>query len=439
MGTTNISTTNAIAKKSWSETLSYMCGREPTTLKTLTGPMPTEDDVLRKKRQQTTNYMPVVRVDELTKTAGDRVQVDCAQIMKFAVIMGDANAEGLGPSLDYSSQELILNMATLPVSAGGKMSQQRTVHDLRKRAIKELSEVMPRFRWQRSLVHLCGARGKMNGADWVLDPSTAAAPAATLASQMVNPVLAPTYNRHYVVSAGTLVQGGLQLASVVSTDVMRLSVVDEWAAILSEMAIQMVPIRVPGDEAAMDSPIRGILYMDPLVYDNFITDPTANSNIRKFQTDAIRRAEVGRLKAHPLFSGEAMIWNDILIRKTNFQIRFDASDLVPHVTVANRLAATETNVTIAAGLSTTHQVARSFFLSSQALAVISGGGSNNSEETYTLLEKKTDNFGRNLEFAGELMGSESKLRWSLPNANGDLEATDFGVAIIDSVVRKRST
>jgi hypothetical protein len=36
------------------------------------------------------------------------------------------------------------------------------------------------------------------------------------------------------------------------------------------------------------------------------------------------------------------------------------------------------------------------------------------------------------------MGTEDKLRWALPNSQGDLEPTDFGVLVIDSVVRKRS-
>ena len=36
------------------------------------------------------------------------------------------------------------------------------------------------------------------------------------------------------------------------------------------------------------------------------------------------------------------------------------------------------------------------------------------------------------------MGVEEKLRWSLPNADGDLEPTDFGVAVLHSVVRKRN-
>ncbi|MFZ2328706.1 MAG: DUF4043 family protein, partial [Rhodoferax sp.] len=126
----------------------------------------------------------------------------------------------------------------------------------------------------------------------------------------------------------------------------------------------------------------------------------------------------------------------LLARKMQYGIRMDASDAVAHVTSANRLAGTETNVTVAAGLSTTHQVARSVFLSAQALAVVSGANQT-SEETYSLLENRT-NFNRNLELAGEIMGTEDKLRWALPNANGDLEVTDFGVAVIDSVVKKRS-
>jgi hypothetical protein len=65
------------------------------------------------------------------------------------------------------------------------------------------------------------------------------------------------------------------------------------------------------------------------------------------------------------------------------------------------------------------------------------GGNQTSEETYSLLETYT-NFDRNLELAGEIMGVEEKLRWALPNADGDLEMTDFGVAVINSVVRKRN-
>jgi hypothetical protein len=193
---------------------------------------------------------------------------------------------------------------------------------------------------------------------------------------------------------------------------------------------------IPGDPAAGDDPIKGVMYHDPLAWDSLLTDTTATGNLRKFEAEAMQRAKYGELSRHPLFSGAPIMWNGILHRKMQYAVRHDASDVIKHVTAANRLTATETDVTIAAGLSTTHQVATSIFLGAQALAIASGANQS-SEETYSLLENRT-NFERNLELAGEIMGVEDKLRWALPNADGDLEVTDFGVAVIHSVVKKRS-
>lgn len=431
MSTTSVPRGSALANKQFSKALSAMAVRQPTPLAALTGPMPTHDDAMRKLKQQTTTEMPVVRVDELAKGPGDTVQVDCAHVVKLRPVMGDQNAEGRGAALKYSTKDIVLDMATLPVSAGGKMTAQRTPHSMRMNALAQLKRAIPAFRWQRCLALLAGSRGKQDGTDWVLplasDPE--------FADMMVNPIKAPTYNRHWVVNGASLTQGGAQLASIATTDSMKLSHLDEFAAIWDEMSIKMAPIQIPGDPAAGDDPIKGILLVDPLVWDAIVTDTTAGNNIRTFETNAIQRAKYGDLSRHPLFSGTPILWNGVLVRKMQYAIRHDASDVVAHVTQANRLTAAETNVTVAAGLSTTHQMARSIFLSAQALAVVSGANQS-SEETYSLLENRT-NFERNLELAGEIMGTEDKLRWALPNASGDLEMTDFGVAVIDSVVRKR--
>lgn len=432
MSTTSVARGNALANKQFSSALSAMATRQPTPLAALTGPMPTHDAAMRKLKQQSTTEMPIVRVDELSKGPGDVVQVDCAHVVKLRPVMGDRNAEGMGAALKYSSKDVTLDMATLPVSAGGKMTAQRTPHSMRLNALAQLKRAIPAFRWQRCLTLLAGSRGKQDGTDWVLplasDPD--------FVEMMVNAVKAPSYNRHWVVNGSSLTQGGAQLASIATTDGMKLSHLDELAAIWDEMSVKMAPIQIPGDPAAGDDPIKGILLVDPLVWDSIITDTTAGNNIRTFETNAVQRAKYGDLNRHPLFSGSPILWNGVLVRKMQYAIRHDASDLVAHVTAANKLTATETNVTIAAGLSTTHQMARSIFLSAQALAVVSGANQS-SEETYSLLENRT-NFERNLELAGEIMGTEDKLRWSLPNAAGDLEATDFGVAVIDSVVRKRT-
>lgn len=430
--TTNVGSTNPLANKQFSTALSAMAVRAPTPLNTLSGPMPTEDKALQKLKQQSTTEMPVVRVEELAKGPGTKVQLDCAHVVKMRAIMGDKNAEGQGAELKYSTVDVSVDMATIPVSAGGKMTQQRTAHSMRKNALAQLKGGLPRFRWQRALTAMAGARGSQDGSDWILplasDPD--------FAEQMINPVQAPTYNRHWVVDGGTLVQGGAQLASIDSTDKMLLSVIDEFAAIWDEMSTRMAPIQIPGDPAAGDDPIKGIFLVDPLVWDALITDTTSTNNIRYFQTLATERAAYGNLSKHPLFSGKPALWNGILFRKMGMGIRFNAGDSVAHVTSANRLTATESNVVVNAGLGAGYQVARSVFLGAQALALASGANQT-SEETYSLLENTT-NFGRNLEMAGEIIGSEQKLRWALPNANGDLEPTDFGVSVIDSVVKKRN-
>jgi len=113
---------HSLANKQFSKALSAMATRRPTPVTALTGPMPSHDAAMKKLRQQTTTEMPIVRVDELSKGPGDVVQVDCAHVVKLRPIMGDANAEGMGAALKYSTKEITLDMATLPVSAGGKMT-----------------------------------------------------------------------------------------------------------------------------------------------------------------------------------------------------------------------------------------------------------------------------------------------------------------------------
>lgn len=433
MSATSVPSGNPLANKQYSKALSAMAVRQPTPLQALTGPMPTEQDGINKlSKIQSTTDMPVVRVDELSKGPGDTVQIDCAHVVKLRPVMGDKNAEGLGAALKYSTQDIKIDMATLPVSGGGKMTQQRTPHSMRQNALAQLKSGMPRFRWQRCLAMLAGARGTQDNTDWVLPLSSD----PEFAEMMVNAIKAPTYNRHYVVNGSSLTAGGLQVASIATTDLMKLSHIDELSALWGEMGVKMAPIQIPGDPAAGDDPIKGVLMVDELVWDALITDTTANNNIRTFETNAMKRAEYGDLRRHPLFAGSPILWNGVLVKKMSYGIRFNASESYQYVAVANKLTATETAGTVASGLSTTHQVSRSLFLGAQALGIASGAN-RTSEETYSLLENYT-NFGRNLELAGEVMGAEQKLRWSLPNAAGDLEPTDFGVMVIDSVIKRRT-
>jgi hypothetical protein len=242
------------------------------------------------------------------------------------------------------------------------------------------------------------------------------------------------------VDGSDLIQGGQQLGLVDATDKFKLGHVDQLAALVAELSIQMQPIMIPGDPAAGDDPIKGVLMVDELVWNDLITDTTAGNNIRTWQTNAMERAKYGNLTQHPLFAGAPILWNGILIRKMGrFAIRWnaDGTQAPAYVKAANRYTATESvDVTIpnlAAGAKN-YAVARSVLLGAQALAMCSGANTS-SGVTYSLLENQT-NFGRNAEMAGELISSEQKVRFALPDGAGNLEPTDIGVIVIDSVTTR---
>lgn len=435
MSTTSIASTSGLAPKQWSEALFAMAGKQPTPVSALSGPAPTPEKAGKVLRRQSTTDMPIVRVNDLAQSAGDTVRVDCAHITKLRAIMGDRNAEGMGAPLSFTYMDVKIDMATIPVSAGGKMTQKRFQHDLRVTALNQLKGGIPNFLWQRCLTQLAGARGSQDGVDWVLPLETD----VDFAGQLVNfnpatsKPYAPTFNRHYVVDGSTLVQGGQQLANIDSTDVLKLGHLDYLSGMLGELTVRMQPIRIPGDPAAGDDPIKGLLLVDNLVWQQMLADTSSANTIRQWQALAMERARYGNLQQHPLFAASPFLWNGILVRKIgDFSVRFNGASKQQYVAQNDRYTATESQVTLPA--LGNFQVARNLLLGAQALGMCAGANTQ-SGVPYSMLENPT-NFGRNLEMAGEIMGAESKIRFALPNGEGQTEPTDIGVMVIDSIVPK---
>jgi hypothetical protein len=229
-------------------------------------------------------------------------------------IMGDQMREGKGENVDISSMDAKIDLASKVINAvPGKMIDQRTKINLRSMAMAQLMGYFPRLLWNRTLCHLAGARGDQKGKAWHLK-TVAQSSAADLASKLINPLLAPTYNRHFVINGTDLVQGGAQLASIDSTDVWSLSVIDALVEVLDSLEFKLQPIKLPDDPAANYSPIKGVLYLDPIAYSMLKRDNTSGHNIRAWQAAAMERANLMGLKRHPLFMGEVLMWNGIVIR-----------------------------------------------------------------------------------------------------------------------------
>jgi N4-gp56 family major capsid protein len=436
MSQTQVAAGSALARKVFGAALFAQTVRAPGFSNKITGAAPKQSDAEAKMKGQTSPDMPIVRVTDLSKSAGETISVDMFNTIGGAPLVGDVNAEGRGSSLTSSSMDISINLLTKVVDAGGRMAQQRTVHQLRGLAMAQLASYFPRLDDQLSLVHLAGARGSQTGVDWVVPLQYAATTATTanadFAPIAINTVKAPTYNRHFVTDGTSLVQGGAQLASVATDDSFKLEHLDELRNRLDSMEFPLQPVKIADDPAASDEPLW-VMYVTSAMWNSILTGGTAGNTWRTFLQNAWNRKSYG--SKHPLFSGEAGIWNGILVRKMDrMAIQFGASEVLKHVTSANAATATETDVTVAAGLSTTHVVHRGLLLGAQALATVYGR--NQSGDYHMSWMERPYNFERNLEVAADVMGGKAKLRFSYPNSDGSTTPTDHGVIVVDTVVAK---
>ncbi|OGT02157.1 MAG: hypothetical protein A2143_00745 [Gallionellales bacterium RBG_16_57_15] len=421
---TQVPAGSALARKVFGAALFAKVVTATSFIKNLTGDAPKQSDAEAKLKGQTVADMPVVRVTDLSKSAGETVSVDAFDTIGGKPIMGDRNAEGRGEALSSSSMDITINNSTKVVDAGGKMAQQRTLHQLRGIAMSQLYGYFPRLHSQSALVHLAGGRGSQTGKDWVVPLESD----ADYAEILVNAVKAPTYNRHLVVNGTSFTEGGLQLGSIASTDLWTLAHIDDLAIRLSDHNMGLQPVRIGDDPAADDDPIKGVLFLTERQWGQIKTSSAYATAVQ----NAWARKSYGT--KHPLFSGEPIMWNGILVRKLpKFAIRMAASENTNIITVANRYTATESVQAIAAGLTAGYAVERAVLLGAQALAYVFGRNQG-SETGFNWLENQY-NFERNLEVAGEAMGGMAKLRFTFDDGAGNKEPTDNGVFAIDSAVR----
>jgi N4-gp56 family major capsid protein len=429
MAETNIATGSSIAIKHYSAALFANTLRGTTAIENLMGPVePTA--AMSKVAGQTAPGMPIVRLDDLMKVAGDVLSLDLIDTVGGQPLMGDVNREGKGSRLSFTSQELRIDLASKVIDAGGGMSQQRTRHNLREIALAQLSGYFPRLDTQESLVHLAGARGCQQGTDWTIPMQKGAngqaADDQNFASIMVNPVKAPTYNRHFVVNGANLTQGGAQLASIVSTDVLKLSHIDQIRKKIDDMDQPLQSVKLAGDRAASTAKMW-VLLLSPNQYSGLLTE----GSLRAFQQNAVNRAAYLDTR-HPLFAGEVGMWNGILVIKNERAIRFMPGDTTKIITSGNAATATETDGTVNGSLTAGFAVERGLLLGAQALAVaygktkVSGMQFGWKEHWY--------NFESNLEVMGEKVCGKTKVRLNIDDGTGTQIPTDFGVMAIDSAV-----
>ena len=422
MPSTNIPYGSPLALKAQSVGLFAATMQRLTNLNRLTGQMPTQSDAEGKLRVQSSTDMPIVRCMDLTKVAGDEVTFDLVNPIGGKPIMGGRMAEGRGERLDLQQDKLRINQSRKPISAGDTMTQQRTPHQLRQLARAAGQGYMLRLEDQRTLVHMAGARGFHDNIEWAMplasDPD--------FAEIAVNPVKAPTRNRHYM-STGTGIEriaaAGNEI-SIATTDVMNMDVVDAIATVIASIPLPPPPVKFEGDAAADDAPLR-VLLVSPEQYTSFVK----SGNFRTLQASAMARAQ--QAKGNPLFMGEAGLWNGILIVKMPKPIRFYAGNSLRWCASLTDETETATDL-VPASFGTGFAVDRAILLGGQALAEAWGKNSR-SGNPFFWSEKELDH-GDKLEVLIGSVGGKSKVRFDV-NYGGDIyQPTDNGVIAIDTAV-----
>jgi N4-gp56 family major capsid protein len=406
---TSIPVGSALARKAYSVGLFNRVQTAPGFMNMLSGEMPQAGSFAAKTKGQTSPDMPIVKTGELQKGAGDAISIDLFNILQGKPVMGDRKIAGKLMSLTNASMDIKIQQYRGGADSGGRMSQQRTVHNLRNIAMESLNSWMCRLEDQVSLVHLAGARGSQATTDWVVPLTTD----GDFADILVNTLKAPTKNRQFYAADAT---SGADLAT---TDPLTLQDVERIAATVRESEAPLQGIKVPGDLRAWGEPLW-VLYVTERQW-LYMRARTSDKMWREAAQNAYERKSPG--VKHPLFDNfETIMWGGILIKRMpRYAIRFAAGDtIVTDTGGTDGKTYTESNVTAAVATD------RAILLGAQALGK-AFGKNQKSEYFYDWSEEETDH-GNAIEIVGAGMGGTAKVRFTIDGA-GD---TDMGVACIDS-------
>jgi N4-gp56 family major capsid protein len=419
-GNTNIPYGDPQALRVQAAGLWAMNQQRSTVINNLAGKMPKQADAEKSIRLQTSKSYPIVRVRDLGKRTGDEVDFDLINPVGGTPVMGGSIVQGRGVGMSFSKDKLRVNQARFEIKAGDTMTQIRSPHELRSLGRALADDLMRRYTDQSCLVHMGGARGFQQNIEWAVPLSTA----PDFDEVMINPVRAPSNNRHFI-STGTAIEkfgvtaGEVNLAT---SDGFTIDVVDSMRQLLDSMPLPPQQVIFDGDDAAIDSPLR-VMLVSPQQYSAFAVHPS----FRAFQSSAMSRA--ASAKQHPLFKGDVGLWNGILITKMPRPIRFYAGNEIKYC--ASATSQVETSCVVPASFGATYAVDRAILLGGQALAEAFASHPD-SDAPFFWKEEKTD-YGDKLGMAVGTIRGMSKIRF-LVDHGIQKEYTDYGVITLDTAV-----
>lgn len=407
---------DALAKKIYSTALFAQVQHEPGFMNLLTGPAPQEAAFDAKMKGQTSPDYPVIRVTDLAKGGGDSISVDLFNLLIGKPVMGDQQIAGKGMSLSSSSQDIVINQYRGMADAGGKMTQQRTKHNLRSICMAGMTNWNARLRDQLCLVQIAGARGTQNTADWVIPLASD----GEFSDIVVNAIKAPTKNRQFYANDATVP------SDIGSNDALTLQDIDRVVSVLGESNVPMAPVKFKDDKNSWDDPFY-VLFVTERQW-LYLQARTGQTQWRTVLQNAMARLAPG-MKSHPLFSGDVGYWRNCFVKPLKrYAIRYLTTELVTYDTGgADGFTYTEATAALAAGIT----MDRAILVGAQALGMVYGKHA--TSDYFVDWNEELTNHKNNVEISTATMGGCSKIRFRVKNRmDGTNIDVDHGVAVIDS-------
>src|SRR5213595_607590 len=144
MSTTTIAFGDAKAQKRWSADLAVDVRKKSYFEARFIGT--SENSVIQRKT-------------ELESDAGDTISFDLSVHLRGKPTYGDGRVEGKEENLRFYTDQVKIDQVRHAVSAGGRMSRKRTVHNIRRIARDRLGDYFYKFTDELLFIYLSGARG----------------------------------------------------------------------------------------------------------------------------------------------------------------------------------------------------------------------------------------------------------------------------------------
>lgn len=179
----------------------------------------------------------IQRLTDLESSPGDTIDYDLSVQLRGQPSFGDDRIEGQEENLKFYSDQVSIDQVRHPVSAGGRMTQKRTAHDLRKTARDRLSDYWAAFIDQMIFMYLSGARGINQ--DFIMD---------TTWTGMANNAFTPPDANHVIYGGSSTSKTTVTTADVFDRAIVERAVVKAtMMRALDPTLANMLPVMVNGE------------------------------------------------------------------------------------------------------------------------------------------------------------------------------------------------